>query len=249
MVLSIVVVDVEVRKEGEKLMGNTTRRCQEFYLQEFKFKFFDNKSSADIIQSLFDAAQKGLIKAPEKEISKIELYISYAWKGESEDMADLLEETFIANDLHLIRDKNDLGYRERITEFMKRIGKAKGVVVIVSDKYLKSRYCMFELIEIYENSNFEDRIFPIVLGDANIFDVDGILAYKEHWKSRMDELNSKMVGAEAVKTIGPEHKEVERIHGYMDTVGEILKDMNSLSPEIHKDTKFKELIATIKEQF
>ncbi|MEO5998942.1 MAG: hypothetical protein ABIN89_19385 [Chitinophagaceae bacterium] len=46
---------------------------------------------------------------------------------------------------------------------MKRIGTGKAVVVVIGDRYLKSPYCMFELLEIYRNRDFIDRIFPIVL--------------------------------------------------------------------------------------
>ena len=44
------------------------------------------------------------------------------------------------------------------------------MIVVVSDKYLRSPNCMFELVEIAENQQFHDRVFPIVLVDANIYD-------------------------------------------------------------------------------
>ncbi|TFG74825.1 MAG: toll/interleukin-1 receptor domain-containing protein [Flavobacteriales bacterium] len=245
LLLSLMRLEKKVKNSWEIPKDN----IKNFFLEEFKFKFFDNNTAEEIIQQLYQATQAGTIKAPKKENIEIELYISYAWKGESEEMADLLEKVLEKNQIHLIRDKNDLEYKERITEFMKRIGKANGVVVVISDKYLKSRYCMFELMEIYEKNNFEARIFPIVLGDAKIFEVEGILGYKEYWKAKMDDLNAKMVGADAAKTLGPEYEQCERIHGYMDKVGDTLKDMNSLTPEIHRDTNFEELIKAIKKQF
>lgn len=245
LLLSLLRLEKKVKNSWEIPQGN----IKNFYLEEFKFKFFDNKSSKDIIKSLFDAAQDGTIKAPEKVISKIELYISYAWKGESEEMAELLEKAFEENDINLIRDKKDLKYRERISEFMKRIGKAKGVVVILSDKYLKSSYCMFELMKIYENKNFEDRIFPIVLGDANIFEGDGRVAYKKYWQAKIDDLNTKMVGADASETLRTEYKLCKKIHEFIGKVEDILPDMNALSPEIHRETNFEAMIKDIKEQY
>jgi hypothetical protein len=44
------------------------------------------------------------------------------------------------------------------------------VIVVLSDKYLKSENCMFELVEIAKHGNFVDRIFPVVLSSANIYD-------------------------------------------------------------------------------
>lgn len=245
LLLSLMRLEKKVKNSWE-IPQDSVRN---FYKEEFKFKFFDNKSASEIIQNLYQAVQDGVIKAPEKENKKIELYISYAWKGESEEMADLLEKALGENQIHLIRDKNDLEYKERITEFMKRIGKAEGVTLIISDKYLKSRYCMFELMEIYDNKNFEDRIFPIVLGDANIFEPEGILAYKEYWKAKMEELNALIKDHESAKTLGPEYVQCERIHGYMDKVGGILNDMYSLTPDMHRESNFDVMIKSIKKQF
>ena len=51
---------------------------------------------------------------------------------------------------------------------MQQIGQGNCILVIISDKYLKSENCMFELLEIANHGDIYDRIFPIVLGDANI---------------------------------------------------------------------------------
>lgn len=51
---------------------------------------------------------------------------------------------------------------------MERIGRGKGVIVVISEKYLKSENCMFELVQISKHQQFADRIFPIVLNNANI---------------------------------------------------------------------------------
>jgi TIR domain len=58
-----------------------------------------------------------------------------------------------------------------ISGFMKRIGLADHVIVVLSDKYLRSPYCMTELHSIYQRSvgekeDFLRRIIPLVLDDA-----------------------------------------------------------------------------------
>ena len=54
---------------------------------------------------------------------------------------------------------------------MKRIGLADHVIVVLSDKYLRSPYCMTELYSIYQRSVGEKedllrRIIPLQLADA-----------------------------------------------------------------------------------
>ncbi|WP_446375806.1 toll/interleukin-1 receptor domain-containing protein [Coleofasciculus sp. E2-BRE-01] len=50
-----------------------------------------------------------------------------------------------------------------IKEFMQRIEKGKCLIVVISDRYLKSPNCMYELVQIVNNGEFDNRIFPIVL--------------------------------------------------------------------------------------
>lgn len=237
----------------DKLLNShdiTQDNIKHFYHSEFDVEFFENSTAAQIIDALHQARTEGQIGEPEaQKVAPTEIFISYAWKGASEEMANLIETTLEANQIRLVRDKNDLGYKGGIMEFMNRIGEAKGVVVIVSDKYLKSGYCMYELTEIYRHKDFEGRIFPIVLEDAMIFDVNKRLEYKQEWKKKLDELDEeiKRSGAEALKTIGVEYERFKRIYDDFDTIINKVADMNVLTPDIHKSTHFEELIKAIRE--
>jgi internalin A len=59
----------------------------------------------------------------------------------------------------VLRDKNGLGLGESISKFMQRIGRADRVFVVLSDKYLRSPYCMFELFEVWRNSRADREEF------------------------------------------------------------------------------------------
>ena len=45
-----------------------------------------------------------------------EVFVSYAWGGESEAIVDHLEAAFRERNITLLRDKNQLNYRDRIRE-------------------------------------------------------------------------------------------------------------------------------------
>ncbi len=79
------------------------------------------------------------LKAEFQEIMpKSEIFISYAWGGESEEIANALESTFQKKGIKIVRDKTDLNYKGLIREFMQQIGEGKCVITVISDKYLKS---------------------------------------------------------------------------------------------------------------
>lgn len=68
-----------------------------------------------------------------------EVFISYAWEGESEKVADELEAVLFAKNIRLIRDKTSLAFKGLIRKFMVQIGQGNLVVLVISDKYLKSK--------------------------------------------------------------------------------------------------------------
>jgi hypothetical protein len=93
------------------------------------------------------------------------------------------------NDPHLkfIVDTDELHYGQSIDSFMTRIGKGKTVILIISDNYLKSKYCMTEMIRIFKYNNEDKRAFAIVIED-NISNVE---SYEKFWKDTAIELVTK----------------------------------------------------------
>ena len=116
------------------------------------------------------------------------VFISYAWGGESEEIVNQIDQALQQRGLKIIRDIRDIGYKGSISAFMERIGQGNCVIVVISDKYLRSPNCMFELVEIAEGKQFHDRVFPIVLSDANIYDPVKRLDYVRHWEVKREEL-------------------------------------------------------------
>jgi hypothetical protein len=74
------------------------------------------------------------------------IFVSYAWGGESENIANQVGHAFSEKGVTIIRDKREMRFKDRIKDFMERIGRGKCVIVVISEKYLKSENCMFELV-------------------------------------------------------------------------------------------------------
>src|ERR1041385_7739077 len=116
------------------------------------------------------------------------VFISYAWGAEREEVVNQIDRALQERGIKLVRDKRDLGYKGSIREFMERIGRGHCIVVVISDKYLRSPNCMFELVEIADGKQFHDRIFPLVLNDANIYDPLKRIEYVKYWEVKRGEL-------------------------------------------------------------
>jgi internalin A len=135
---------------------------------------------------------------PAHEPSKVhEYYVSYAWGDDTTDgkehegVVDRLCSEAETRGKRIIRDKTAMKIGDRISIFMDRIG--KGVVngrvcIVLSDKYLKSPYCMHELFDVWRNcredpDTFIDRTQVLVLPDAKISTAVERAQYVIHWQS------------------------------------------------------------------
>ncbi|MBD2465783.1 AAA-like domain-containing protein [Oscillatoria sp. FACHB-1407] len=176
-----------------------------------------------------------------------EIYLSYAWGGEREDFVNQLDAAFQGKGVTLIRDKRNLGYKGLIKEFMERIGRGKCVIAVISDKYLKSPNCMFELVQIAENGQFHDRIFPVVLADAQIYDPIERIEYVRYWEDRIKKLEEAMHGVSPANLQGfrEEIDQYTQIRHTIAGLTGILKNMNTLTSEMHSQSEFDELFQAI----
>jgi formylglycine-generating enzyme required for sulfatase activity len=171
------------------------------------------------------------------------VFVSYAWGGEREEVVNQIDEALKARGIKIVRDKRDLGYKGSIKEFMERIGQGNCVIVVISDKYLRSPNCMFELVEIADGKEFHERIFPVVLSDANIYDPLRRIEYIKFWEGKIGELDKAMreVGMANLQGIRDEIDQYTRIRARIAELTDILKDMNTLTPDMHRDSEFDEI--------
>ena len=179
-----------------------------------------------------------------------QVFISYAWGGESERIVNELDADLQARGILVIRDKRDLGFKGMIRDFMQQIGRGHAVIVVISDKYLKSPNCMYELVEIARNKDFYDRVFPIVLGDADIYNPVNRIKYIKHWEDKVKELDEAMRSVSAANLQGM-REEIDSYDEIRDNISNLtffLKDMNTLTPEMHENSNFVSLIATLEKR-
>jgi internalin A len=98
----------------------------------------------------------------------------------------------------VVRDKTAMTYGDRISQFMDRIGKGAvngRVFVVLSDKYLKSAYCMHELFDVWRNcredpKTFIDRTRVHVLASATIATPVERAQYVIYWQSNFKAIDA-----------------------------------------------------------
>ena len=222
---------------------------------KFKYKGMEFEGSAKDLQKILaqmdeqqaDAPVQPEVGAGSSQYEKA-IFVSYAWGGESERTVDELEKAFAGSGIRIVRDKKALGYKGSIETFEQRIGKGQGIVLVISDKYLRSEHCMYELVEINENRDFRERIFPIVLADAGIYKSFERLNYIKYWDEQIEKLNQAIKEVKIMANMEGFMADLDkyaRIRASFDRLTDLLSDMNALTPEIHATNGFSDLISAV----
>ena len=179
----------------------------------------------------------------------VSVYVSYAWEEEEQNLlVDKLGEACAARGIELLRDTGTVRYGDSIRQFMDKIGSARHVVLVLSEAYFKSEYCMYELRQIYGNKDFCQRVNPIVLSETRFHKPIDRIPYIEHWQNETANLEAGLA-----RLTDPKHtlNLREALDDYadflrlMDKLQSILADMNTLTEEVHVGTDFAALLDRI----
>jgi len=177
-----------------------------------------------------------------------EVCISYARGGSSGEIADKLCEVLKTKNIDVVRDSEDLEYKDSLKNFMQRLGKGKCVVTVISDKYLKSKYCMFELTELIENGNFQERIVPLIMEDARIYEPIDIVQYIRFWEEKLEATDKAMKTVQLANLSPNIREDIDLYSKITRTISEFighLRDLLIPSIDIHQNSNFEDVVNEI----
>lgn len=209
--------------------------------------------------SLIDCPE-GVPVASTEEQEKT-LFLSYCQKDS--DIANVIE-TGLAPHINgkakISRDIRDVEYHESFKKFMQTIETHDFVIMIVSDHYLKSRNCMFEVLEVIKDSQFQKKLAFIILSDgdiqyyqdqnmpsigAKVYSLEGQTAYSLYWTKIEKELQEQIEAlgdpTRAIHQI-KEKRIVQRILLDLPEFMEFIKDAKGIPLSEHVDSGFKDII-------
>lgn len=182
------------------------------------------------------------------------IFFSYAW-DQDEALIMQLYSSLKKDGFNVIKDKENIGYKGVISKFMNEIGNADFVIVAISDKYLKSKFCMYELYEIFRNSGmnrdtFGKKIFPIRIDESiNLGDPDVVNGYVRYWKQQEQEWTTR-VREESDSITEEQARQFQFIKRLVNDVNNILSclaDINSLNLSTLKSNDFADVKSALRE--
>jgi CheY-like chemotaxis protein len=208
--------------------------------------------------------ENNIMKKSESSISDYErktLFLSYC--SFDTVIADIVDEALLqqlGNKIKISRYTRDVKYKDSFKDFMNSISVHDFVLVLVSDHYLKSQACMYEVGEIIKDNEFKSNILFTIVSEsekqyyetqsenvgANIYSKSGQISYIKYWEAVHENLKDEIdsiKSQEAKLEILYDLKAIKKIIDYdIGVFIKYLSDANGKTFEELRKTGFIDII-------
>lgn len=163
--------------------------------------------------------------------NKPTVFISYNWG--SDKIANELESN-LSEFACVKRDKSSVDAWESLVQFMNSIREQDFAVLIISDKYLKSVNCMYEVMQLMKDNTWEQKVMFIVEDSAcGIYNTEKQLDYIGYWENRGKEL-SESIKKHDPAAIAEQSNELKKVNMIKLQIGEFMGKVKDVSnPDIN----------------
>lgn len=125
----------------------------------------------------------------------VEIFLSYCW-ADNEIADEIYDKLSMNQGINLHRDKIDIKPWKSIKEYMQSISNMDYTILLISDAYLRSANCMYEVLEIMRDRVYKEKIFPAVI-HKGIYNPQIRAQYVLHWQKQCAELEKALAPLES----------------------------------------------------
>lgn len=149
-----------------------------------KHKIISNLSRVSDIQTLADRVSK----------RGLTIFISYSWVHKN--VVDEIDTHFQSLGIHMKRDIRELDSYESVSDFMRQVREVDFVMMVISDEYLRSINCMYEMLQFVKDENYRERIIPVFVPGTKtqMFEPGSEAPYIKHWRGECQRLEGEIEG-------------------------------------------------------
>lgn len=172
-------------------------------------------------------AGKEFIDLHSTEAKKVKptVFISYNWVSGKSIVKDL--EKKIESYAEVVRDEKSVKPWGDLTAFMKSIRTQDFAVLILSDAYLKSEGCLYEVVLLMKDENWDKSVMYVVTDDARgIYDTCKQLDYIEFWTEKASQLEKGIAKLPPALTV-EQSKELKKIKAIEANIGTFMAKVKS----------------------
>lgn len=162
------------------------------------------------------------------------VFISYSWidSAIAEEIYNILKQVGVT----VIKDNHTLEYKDSIKNFMNHIRSSDYALLLISDAYLKSKNCLYEVLQLLKD---EDPIFhkvlPIIVDGTKIYSIHDKLSFVKYWEQEAVFLEDAIKQTERSNT----YEAYSEVKLYREIAANLYSFLNKISSI--KNITYKEL--------
>lgn len=206
------------------------------------------------------------ITVTDVQTDKSTAFLSYCQKDSK--IADIIDNNISkiisADRLTITRDVRDVEYHQSFKRFMDSIEDHDYVIMLISDRYLKSRNCLYEVLETIKDNKFGNRLAFIVLSDddsvwldnatedkigADVYSIQGQANYIMYWQNEESNIKNQINAInDPAASIGlsKELKHIKKIELDLQDLMDYIREYKGLPLKEHIDTEFEQMLKFMK---
>jgi hypothetical protein len=106
---------------------------------------------------------------------KPKIFISYCWTDQ--EVAEKIYDDLTQVGIIVRKDNHELQYKDSVTKYMNSIRDSDYAILLISDSYLKSKNCLYEISQLLKEKDIHDKVLPIILESAKIYNTQDRITY------------------------------------------------------------------------
>lgn len=160
-------------------------------------------------------------------LKKTNIFLSYC-RSDSDEAKKIYDYFLNRYNIKLHKDTIDIGKWESIKKYMQSISDMDYTILLISDAYLKSANCMYEVLEVMRDRSYRDKIFPAVI-HSGIYSPVVRAEYVKYWQDEFNELDNKLKGID-LQNLGKLNEDLKWRQDISSNIADFLdvvSDMNN----------------------
>jgi tetratricopeptide (TPR) repeat protein len=149
----------------------------------------------------------------------VTVFLSYCHKNKA--IAEKIDKDLSRIGISIIRDEHSLKYTDSLNEFMQGIRKADFALLLISDEYLKSQNCLYEVGQLLKEINVWEKILPVIVGKTDIYSTSERLNYLRYWQNQESKLKAAIADIDAINILSS-LSDLKKINSYCGFIDEFL---------------------------
>lgn len=182
-------------------------------------------------------------------MTSLRIYLAYA--SPDEHLAKELEKKLHKKGWQVITAISQGGYKKSISTLVPDAAQYDAVIILLSAAFVHDDYCMFEFLHLHKEVGLRERIFPVPADDLNLADGHVRLELVKYWEEQYRSLEEQIRDLDSLANIEGLTRDLNRYNAIRMQVADLtqlLKDMNLLNLQLHRDGNYRDLLDAIESQ-